>query len=160
MDEPDADESHDPRLSELGDRLRQARQSAGLSQEETCRQLGCTTRSLTRWENGECDPGYTNVHSLAELHKVSLDWLAGRSTVRQPLQSGQVVIDEGAMDVIKKLVESGKSLSDVPAHLVRHPGVDYAFVVPENVMVMGIDAARAVDAQMQTWLKQLGGMRR
>jgi transcriptional regulator with XRE-family HTH domain len=156
MDQPDVDE-HDPRLLELGARLREARQSTGLSQEEACRQLGCTTRSLTRWENGECDPGYANVRALAEQHKVSLDWLAGRTAVKQLLQSGQVVIDEGAMDVIKKLVESGKSLSDVPAQLVRHPGVDYAFVVPEKLMVMGIESARAIDAQMQALLKQLGG---
>jgi transcriptional regulator with XRE-family HTH domain len=156
----DGAESHDPKLLELGDRLRLARQNAGLLQEEACRQLGCTTRSLTRWENGECDPGYGNLVALAELLKVSLDWLAGRTSVGQLLEPGQVVIDVGAMDLIKRLVESGKSLNDVPQHLVRHPGVDYAFVVPEKLMVMGIDAARAIDAQMRALLKQLGGRRR
>ncbi|MGE3173043.1 MAG: helix-turn-helix transcriptional regulator [Planctomycetota bacterium] len=77
-------------LRTMAQRLREARLKAGLSQEEVALRIGSTPRSLTRWENGECDPGFVSVRAMARLYSVSLDWIAGdapprsRGTARGP----------------------------------------------------------------------------
>jgi len=59
----------------MGQRMRAAREQAGLSQEAAAHHVGCATRSVTRWETGRCDPGIATVLLLTELYSVSLNWL-------------------------------------------------------------------------------------
>jgi transcriptional regulator with XRE-family HTH domain len=62
----------------LAQRLRQARDEFGLTQAQVCQLVGCTVRSITRWEAGTCEPGVLTTQLLASLYKVSLDWIVGR----------------------------------------------------------------------------------
>lgn len=145
------------RLRQLGARLREARDHAGLSQEDVCARIDSTSRSLARWEGGEVEPGFVTMQQLAELYGVSLDWLAGRTTLPPLLLPGRVMVDERALERIRRLVDEGGSMGDVPETLLRHPVIAYAFVVPEQVLMLGVDAARAIDGEMQQLLKKLRG---
>lgn len=61
----------------LGERLRQARIRAGLSQEQAAQRIGCDRSSLSRWEKGEVPPAADRLLQLAELYGVSPNELTG-----------------------------------------------------------------------------------
>lgn len=64
-------------LPGLGSRLRQARDAAGLSQEQVARLLGLPRPAVTEMEKETRKVSAGELKELAELYKVSLEWLAG-----------------------------------------------------------------------------------
>ena len=120
-------------------------------------QLGFPTRSITRWENGKADPGSCKLVRLADLYGVSMDWIAGRTDVRQCIKVGAVLIDSAALSELERLADSGAGFRDIPRHLLRPPGVNCASVVPADVDVISSDAAQSVRVGMHKLWKRLGG---
>src|SRR5262249_49491052 len=64
-------------LPGLGERLRQARDAAGLSQAQVARLLGLHRPAVTGMETEERRVTAGELARLAELYKVSLEWLTG-----------------------------------------------------------------------------------
>lgn len=60
-------------------RLKEFRESLKLSQEELADKIGTSQRNIGRWENGENQPGYSQLVLLADFFGCSLDYLVGRS---------------------------------------------------------------------------------
>ena len=143
--------------SGFGQRLQEARENAGMSQEAVAQELGFPTRSITRWENGRADPGSCKLVRLADLYGVSMDWIAGRTDIRQCIKTGAVLIDSAALRELESLANPGAGIRNVPQHLLRPPGVNYAAVVPTDVDVISGEAAQSVNASMQKLWKRLGG---
>lgn len=63
-------------MSCFGARLRECRESAGLTQQTLATSLGVRTATLVAWEKGSSAPTLANATQLAEHFGVSLDWLA------------------------------------------------------------------------------------
>lgn len=133
----------------LGERLKEARERAELSQAQVHDALGFPIRSLTRWECGESDPGFEKVKMLAELYKVSLDWIARRTETEDLLVPGTIIVRMDVIPRLQALVDEGKSLEDVPKELIRDPGIDFACVVPENAMTMRADGVESMERQVK-----------
>ena len=146
-------------LHGLAGRLREARSSSGLSQLEVCQRADCTTRSLTRWEHGECDPGIQMAWQLADIYHVSIDWMVGSTPLRDVMGPGRVVVDDAAIDLISRLVKNGGSLRDLPKLMVRYPGVEYAWVVPNQARIISVDAACRVDDHVVAIMRELSRRR-
>ena len=144
-------------LLAIGARLKLARDRAGMSQEEVSQRFGLPTRSLTRWENGRCEPGFEKVVRLAELYGVSADWIAGRTSIETCIRPGMVLVDDEALSQMEALVTHGKTVRDVPAQLLRKPGINYAVVVPTAPTVIASAAAGPVESRMRALWKALGG---
>ena len=64
-------------------RIRALRKEAGEKQEETASAIGLTVRQYQRYEAVEQNPNLENFCALADHFGVSLDYLAGRTDVRQ-----------------------------------------------------------------------------
>ncbi len=62
----------------LSEKLRDLRQDAGISQEEVAGRLFVSRQSISKWENGQAEPGVENLKALADLYGVTLDELTGR----------------------------------------------------------------------------------
>ena len=60
------------------ERLRLARKSKGITQEEAAKQLGISLRTYRRCETGEAEPGIFTVVAIANLYETSIDYLTGR----------------------------------------------------------------------------------
>ncbi|MFW0112512.1 helix-turn-helix domain-containing protein [Rothia sp. CCM 9416] len=58
----------------LQDRIRKAREHAGLKQEELAQKMETTRQTLGRWENGSHIPTEKNLQALAEATGVPLAW--------------------------------------------------------------------------------------
>lgn len=140
----------------VGQRLRKARDQAGLTQEQVSAKLGdgFSTASLYRWENGKEMPSLDKAATLASLYDVSLDWLVGRAQCSSLLVPGRVLIDVHATKLVEQAAENG-SMRDLPPHLLRRPGIDYAWRVPDEMLILPADAAEAVERAMQTYFEYL-----
>ena len=62
----------------FGERLRSAREVAGLGAQDAAAASGVDSWRLERAEAGECDLRFTEVFRLAATYGVTLDWLSGR----------------------------------------------------------------------------------
>lgn len=69
---------------EIGDRIRVAREAAGLSKSELARRIGVHPSACIQWESREGTyPKLENLIQLAVLFDVRLEWLAtGRGTMK------------------------------------------------------------------------------
>ena len=59
-------------------RIKKAREAAGLSQKFVAMTLGVAGPSVSNWESGKTSPTPQNLQSLADLYGVSVDYLLGR----------------------------------------------------------------------------------
>lgn len=59
----------------ISKKLRQARMSKGLSQEEVASKLKIARQSISKWENGHAYPDIFNLKLLCDLYEISVDSL-------------------------------------------------------------------------------------
>lgn len=59
----------------LGEKLRSARKSAGLTQEQLAEKLVVSRQAITKWESGKGMPDIDNLKQLSRLLNVSIDYL-------------------------------------------------------------------------------------
>lgn len=70
------DETVQPFLAELGERIRQAREAAGLDvRAEFARKVNVDRGTVERWEGGKGAPDAVNMRAIVEVTKASADWL-------------------------------------------------------------------------------------
>ncbi|PQA89647.1 helix-turn-helix domain-containing protein [Hyphococcus luteus] len=60
----------------IGERIRQARKTKGLSQSDLAKRIGVTQPAIANWESGVHDPRRLTLAKLADALEASLDWLA------------------------------------------------------------------------------------
>lgn len=60
------------------------RKALGLNQADMAAALGIPFRSYRRYESGESEPTLPILCKVADYFNVSIDYLAGRSTTRDP----------------------------------------------------------------------------
>lgn len=59
----------------LAERLQDLRKSAGYSQEEVAERLDVSRQAVSKWESGQGNPEIENIIKLAELFRVSTDYI-------------------------------------------------------------------------------------
>ena len=74
----------------LGERIRAARQAAGLSQEKLAERLGLTRQAVTKWETGQSAPSTENLLHLAEVLGVPVTALLDVSAPEQQMQADKI----------------------------------------------------------------------
>ena len=70
-------------MSAFGERLKEEREKAGINQEDMAKMLGVTPRAYQMYEYGEGYPRFLKLIALADRFDVSLDYLVGRSDIRE-----------------------------------------------------------------------------
>lgn len=66
----------------VGDFIRFARESRGMSRAELAMWTGLDINTITHWESGETSPNATSLIITADVLRISLDKLVGRDLVR------------------------------------------------------------------------------
>jgi transcriptional regulator with XRE-family HTH domain len=86
----------------LGDRIKQLRTEAGLSQAELAQRVGGSdARQISRYENGRITPSLDATIRIAQALNISLDYLAIDDMPRRPLH----VDDHGLAERLAALAE-------------------------------------------------------
>ena len=70
-------------MREFADNLRALRKQKGVLQKELCQLLDITERQYSRYEAGQVDPPTSKTIALADFFDVSIDYLVGRSDVKE-----------------------------------------------------------------------------
>lgn len=68
---------------DVAERIRALRKERGYTQVELAKAISITSRSLQGLEAGNCLPSHETFLALADHFGVSLDYLAGRTEVRE-----------------------------------------------------------------------------
>ncbi len=74
--------------TDFGQRVTEARERAGLTQQQLAEKLGTSQRAIARWERDSIALRPDQLFVLADALSVSLDYLIGRSQERQPAVKG------------------------------------------------------------------------
>lgn len=64
--------------------LRQLRTEKNLSQKDVANAIGVDRTTYTKYETGKSQPDFTTIQKLAEFYSVSVDYLLGRTDIRNP----------------------------------------------------------------------------
>lgn len=67
---------------EFKDRLSKLRKELGLTQEDLAKKIGYTRTAISAWEIGRNEPSYSDIVKIADFFNVSLDYLLGKSDIR------------------------------------------------------------------------------
>ena len=73
-------------IMSFSERLRIARQSRGLTQQQLAELIGVSRSTVAMWETGEHQPDLDTVSKLATILKVSVDFLLGKTEDPTPLE--------------------------------------------------------------------------
>lgn len=65
-------------MSKFSERLKESRKKAGLTQNEIAEQLGITRPAYTQYETDKTTPNIETASKIADILKISLDYLVGR----------------------------------------------------------------------------------
>lgn len=91
-------------MNELNIKLKTLRKEHGYTQEQIADILNLTRSSIANYENGINEPSISILVAIADLYKVSLDWLTGRTKTRY---NSNLYIKDNIenIDVITKIYE-------------------------------------------------------
>lgn len=78
-------------MSDLGARLKQARENKRLTQQEVADKFGVSNGTISGYERNYRDPDSDTLAQLADLYDVSLDWLKGRDKKRANIRSPKML---------------------------------------------------------------------
>ena len=67
----------------LGERIKQLRKENGMTQVELAQKLGVTKGTVSTWETNSRMPGFDVLDRMCDMFQRSLDYLMGRSDVRE-----------------------------------------------------------------------------
>lgn len=98
-------------MSDLGARLRKARENKNLTQQQVADKFGVSNGAISGYERNYRDPDSDTLAQLADLYEVSLDWLKARDKK----ESEYTLPEEIMLKIIKEAEAEYKvSLRDDP----------------------------------------------
>lgn len=101
-------------LAGVGDRIRQARQEAGLTQDELSDLIGVGMRQVQYYESGESNP-YRTLRRIAEATGKSVGWLLHGDPVTEPAEGAEILA------LVHRVLEELRALRDALEQLESRP---------------------------------------
>lgn len=108
----------------MGNYIARKRREKNLTQEQLAEQLGVSNKTISKWENGKCIPGYNVIESLCQILSITLSELMDG----EDAEEGSVrVYDDGQiLDLLRRTQE-----------LERQNGILYGLIL----VVLGISSS-------------------
>ena len=88
-------------MAAIGNRLREAREEAGLSRKEAAAQIGVDYYTIARYENNELKPREAVLKLMALLYGCSKEWLNGLASEKEESELVTVILTRGEWDLVK-----------------------------------------------------------
>lgn len=85
-------------MATFSKRLRKLRKERGLTLDQLANKLGTTKSTLSRYETGKREPKLDLVNELANFFDVSVDYILGRTDIKNP----DIDIPDGVRELLSK----------------------------------------------------------
>lgn len=115
----------------VGRRLKEARNKAGMTQQQVADALGVARSTVATWESGQNDVDTATLKRLAEMYGTTTDWLLGSDDTPDPQESP---------DMTERLM---RVLEDLAASLREREAIERMRVEMERMRVEQVEAVRA-----------------
>lgn len=121
-------------MSDLSERIRQLRKEHNMSQAYLASELKSGLSTVASWEVGKRYPSRENVQQLADIFNVDIDYLYGRSDIRQKVSFDK---DGNAMarlsHIEREIIDKYRAADDITREMVhRSLGIDSSFLEEKN----------------------------
>lgn len=81
-------------MGTFGQRLKELRNSRGISQNELSKYIGVSKSSVNMYERDEREPGFETLEAIADFFNVNMDYLLGReSRISTDITSQEIIIN-------------------------------------------------------------------
>lgn len=77
----------------FGQRLKDLRNSRGISQNELSKHIGVSKSSVNMYERDEREPGFETLEAIADFFNVNMDYLLGREPISTSVNSQEIIIN-------------------------------------------------------------------
>jgi transcriptional regulator with XRE-family HTH domain len=135
----------------LGQRIRQARDTAQMKQESAAREVGVAAATFSRWEQGHFAPNLEKLCRLAQVLGVSLDALCGLSQTPSPRSA---IVDRTNLAALEAAAKAKAPLATL-ASILQPPTVGVAFIVPVNMQIVPPNQVPALLAHVESMVSKL-----
>lgn len=102
-------------MASFGERLRELRKEKGLLQRELAERLNLSRVAITQYENGNRVPDQEIINKIADYFGVSLDYLMGKTDIRNPYVPQLTKKDDKkyALELLKKVLKDKRGSIDL-----------------------------------------------
>jgi transcriptional regulator with XRE-family HTH domain len=108
-------DTNKPQNTNIGDRITQSRKILGLSSAKIAKQMNLSRSMCSQWERGISNPSTAHLIKLAEVLRVSFEWLA---TGKESKKSNEIMLDETMQNI--KINEILADLNQQQKHYLLH----------------------------------------
>ena len=133
----------------LGERLRISRDAKGVTQIQTSKDIKINNKTLSGYERNVSEPDFDTIKVLAEYYDVSLDYLMGKSNIKNPYN--QVPGRQA-----RRLLDKEITALDLP-NVFKTPEEAIKFILEQNVIMSfgGFDIDKLTDDEIVEFANSL-----
>ncbi|CEP89797.1 transcriptional regulator [[Clostridium] sordellii] len=129
----------------FGERLKALRKSLNLTQKELGEKLNVSGRVVGYYESNDRFPDKDTLTKIADFFEVSLDYLLGRTNIKNSTNIDSLKIDENEKDVEELLEETMSQILDQKGLMLNGQIVDdNDLVLLRNAIRNGIELAKTM----------------
>lgn len=153
---PASPDDADAELRQLvASRLFQARQEAGLKQEEVQDKLELGANTVSLWERGSMIPRADKLAALCRLYRVSADWVLGLSETPKVGGIGGVINLAVERAILRATTAQQVETEARRLDALKPPGILFGFRVPAEFEVLSDEEWRSRSHAITLKLKRL-----
>lgn len=106
----------------LSERMKELRKANNLTQSELAERIGVSLGAIKHWEQNKGEPNTATLISMAVLFNVSIDYLVGRSPIRELVINDSDI--QRVIEVVEDLPEAHREALFRYAELLKRGNTD------------------------------------
>lgn len=132
----------------FGDRLKSLRKSSGYTQKELGEKLNVSGRVIGYYESNERFPDKDTLTDIADFFKVSVDYLLGRTDIKNNADDNKININKNEKDVEELLEETMSQILNQDGLMLNGQIVDdNDLILLRNALKNGIEYVKSMKSK-------------
>jgi transcriptional regulator with XRE-family HTH domain len=103
-------------LEQRGEYIREKRKAMGLTQEQLGEMIGVTSKTISKWENGESETTHDNYKKLADVLKTHLSEIMAGKDMDELSEEKKLYIDQVMKELSERIDENQQITIKVEEH--------------------------------------------
>lgn len=130
----------------IGNRIKALRLEWELLQKELAEELCLSQQTISLYESGKREPDYETLNRIAGFFNVSVDYLLGRTNVRNPYMANNTKSPEEKYPEIHDVEDAMKVILEQPGLMLKGEILsDESKIILANAIQMGLRTAEELE---------------